>query len=231
MNGLALLADRFDLSLPDLCAQLDIVVHGTTTADNTMIEMDGAPTGLLVTAGHRDEIEMRRVHKEEIWDPTYPAPAPIARRRARIPIPERMDHQGNVMLELDEEAVRHGRPPPPPARGHVDRGDVPVLVRQPGPRAPGRGDHPGGVPRRRPRLALPRGDGARSGVRAGLHHARQRVRGAADRVVRQPPPGEAARRGVRGPAAHHAGDRWRDAAGLRRPARGHAARERPDRVA
>ena len=59
---------------------------------------------------------MRRVHKEEIWDPTYPAPIPIARRRARIPIPERMDHQGNVMLELDEEAVRHGRPPAPPAR-------------------------------------------------------------------------------------------------------------------
>ncbi len=108
MNGLAHLADRFDISLLELCAQLDIVVHGTTTADNTMIEMDGAPTGLLVTAGHRDEIEMRRVHKEEIWDPTYPAPAPIARRRARIPIPERMDHQGHVMLELDEDAVRHG---------------------------------------------------------------------------------------------------------------------------
>ena len=73
-----------------------------------MIEMDGAPTGLLVTRGHRDEIEMRRVHKEEIWDPTYPAPIPIARRRARIPIPERMDHQGNVMLALDEDAVREG---------------------------------------------------------------------------------------------------------------------------
>src|SRR3954466_1192712 len=96
MNGVELLATRFGLSLADLCAQLDIVVHGTTTADNTMIEMNGAPTGLLVTSGHRDEIEMRRVHKEEIWDPTYPAPIPIARRRARIPIPERVDHQGNV---------------------------------------------------------------------------------------------------------------------------------------
>jgi N-methylhydantoinase A len=108
MNGIALVAERLELSLPDLCAQLDIVVHGTTTADNTMIEMDGAPTGLLVTRGHRDEIEMRRVHKEEIWDPTYPAPLPIARRRARIPIPERVDHHGNVMLALDEDAVREG---------------------------------------------------------------------------------------------------------------------------
>ena len=108
MNGLTLLAERLGLGVSELCADLDIVVHGTTTADNTMIEMNGAPTGLLVTRGHRDEIEMRRVHKEQIWDPSYPAPPPIARRRARIPIPERMDHRGKVLLELDEEAVRHG---------------------------------------------------------------------------------------------------------------------------
>src|SRR5205085_9767773 len=49
MNGLGQLAERFGLTLPDLCAQLEILVHGTTTADNTMIEMNGAATGLLVT--------------------------------------------------------------------------------------------------------------------------------------------------------------------------------------
>src|SRR4029077_16282130 len=108
MTGVDELAQAQGLSTADFCARLDALVHGTTTADNTMIEMDGANTGLLVTEGHRDEIEMRRVHKEEIWDPTYPAPPPIARRRARIPIPERMDHQGHVMLEPDEEAVRQG---------------------------------------------------------------------------------------------------------------------------
>ncbi len=108
MNGLGLLAQRFGLGLGELCAELEIVVHGTTTADNTMIEMNGAATGLLVTEGHRDEIEMRRVHKEAIWDPSYPAPLPIARRRARIPIPERMSHEGEVLLPLDEDAVRRG---------------------------------------------------------------------------------------------------------------------------
>ena len=53
-------------------------------------------------------LELRRVHKEAIWDPSYPAPIPIARRRARIPIPERIDHTGAVLLPLDEEAVRRG---------------------------------------------------------------------------------------------------------------------------
>ena len=108
MTGLGELAEQLGLSLGELCDQTDILVHGTTTADNTMIEMDGATTGLLVTEGHRDEIEMRRVHKEQIWDPAAPAPIPIARRRARIPIPERVDFEGNVLLEMDEDAVRRG---------------------------------------------------------------------------------------------------------------------------
>jgi N-methylhydantoinase A len=108
MNGLEQLADRFGVELDAFCRDLDILVHGTTTADNTMIEMNGAPTGLLVTEGHRDEIELRRCHKEEIWDPNYPGPTPIARRRARIPIPERMNFEGEPLLALDEDAVRRG---------------------------------------------------------------------------------------------------------------------------
>ncbi len=108
MTGIGQLAERFGQSLSEFCSEVDIVVHGTTTADNTMIEMNGAVTGLLVTAGHRDEIELRRCHKEEIWDPTYPGPEPIARRRARIPIPERLNHAGEVVLPLDEDAVRRG---------------------------------------------------------------------------------------------------------------------------
>jgi len=110
MTGLGLLADRVGLDggAPALCAQLDVLVHGTTTADNTMIEMNGARVGLLVTEGHRDEIEMRRVHKEQIWDPSYPAPPPIARRRVRIPIPQRHSYEGDELLALDEDAVRAG---------------------------------------------------------------------------------------------------------------------------
>lgn len=108
MTGLTQLAAAESLTLREFLGHVDVIVHGTTTADNTMIEMDGAKVGLLVTEGHRDEIEMRRVHKEQIWDPSYPAPTPIARRRARIPIPERRAVDGRVLLPLDEDAVRAG---------------------------------------------------------------------------------------------------------------------------
>lgn len=89
-----------------LLARTATIVHGTTTGDNTMIQMSGAPTGLLVTEGFRDEIEMRRCYKEDIWDPALGAPEPIARRRVRLEIPERVTAEGAVETPLDEAAVR-----------------------------------------------------------------------------------------------------------------------------
>ena len=114
MNGLAQLAERFELSVSELCDQLDILVHGTTTADNTMIEMNGAPTGLLVTEGHRDEIEMRRVHKEQIWDPSYPAPAPIGTQSAVCATRYGSSEPYRMIISLGAP----GRPPQIPGIGY-----------------------------------------------------------------------------------------------------------------
>ncbi len=106
MNGLAGLAAEEGEALPPFLRRLGVIVHGTTTADNTMITMSGAVTGLLTSAGHRDEIELRRGFKESIWDPAYPPPPPICPRRRRIGVPERLDADGRVVQALDEEALR-----------------------------------------------------------------------------------------------------------------------------
>ena len=106
VGGIGQLATRVGLSLGELLARTELVVHGTTTADNTMIEMSGAVTGLITSDGHRDEIEIRRGFKENIWDPAYPPPPPICPRRQRYGVPERLDFEGSVVVPLDEEAVR-----------------------------------------------------------------------------------------------------------------------------
>ena len=106
MAGLAKLAAAEGLEPRELLERTELVVHGTTTADNTMIEMNGAVTGLITTEGHRDEIEIRRGYKEDIWDPACPPPRPIAQRRRRFGVPERLDFRGRVVKPLDEEAVR-----------------------------------------------------------------------------------------------------------------------------
>jgi N-methylhydantoinase A len=106
VNALTQAAAAEGLSLDELLGQTDTIVHGTTTGDNTMIQMTGAPTGLIVTRGFRDEIEFRRCYKEDIWDPSLPAPYPIARRRVRLEVDERMTAEGEVETPLDEEGVR-----------------------------------------------------------------------------------------------------------------------------
>jgi N-methylhydantoinase A len=106
LNGIDQLARGEHLTLGELLGDTTVIVHGTTTADNTLIEMSGAVTGLITTRGHRDEIELRRGYKEDIWDPALPPPPPIAQRRRRIGVPERLDYEGRVITPLDEDAVR-----------------------------------------------------------------------------------------------------------------------------
>jgi hypothetical protein len=103
MTGLERLASHAGLALRDFLGQLDAIVHATTIGDNTLIESKGARTGLLTTDGFRDELELRRGYKEDIWDPALPPPAPIAARRRRIGVPERLDFEGRkaFVREID----------------------------------------------------------------------------------------------------------------------------------
>lgn len=106
LDALGLLAAAEGVTVAELLGSAATVVHGTTTGDNTLIEMTGAPTGLICSEGFRDEMDLRRGYKEDIWDAALPAPPPIARRRFRLAVPERIDCDGNVVVALDEEAVR-----------------------------------------------------------------------------------------------------------------------------
>ncbi|MCE7796662.1 hydantoinase/oxoprolinase family protein [Sphingobium sufflavum] len=106
MNGLSKLAEMENLPLADFLGACDAVVHGTTIADNTLIEMNGAVTGLITTEGFRDEMEYRRGYKEDIWDLRLAPPVQITPRRRRLTVPERILHDGTVHQPLDEAAVR-----------------------------------------------------------------------------------------------------------------------------
>jgi N-methylhydantoinase A len=106
MQGLQKLAAMEGQHITDLLGQCDAIVHGTTVADNTLIEMNGALTGLITTEGFRDEIEYRRGYKEDIWDLRLTPPKEITPRRRRLTVPERILFDGSVYEALDEEAVR-----------------------------------------------------------------------------------------------------------------------------
>jgi N-methylhydantoinase A len=81
-------------------------IHSTTIASNTILQANGARTGLLVTEGFRDLLDIRRHKRYALFDAAYRKLPPLIERRLTFGIPERIDAQGEVVEPLDEEAVR-----------------------------------------------------------------------------------------------------------------------------
>ncbi|MHC0053773.1 hydantoinase/oxoprolinase family protein [Actibacterium sp. D379-3] len=83
---------------------IDLIVHGTTTTTNAVLERKLSRAGLITTAGFRDVLELGRR--------TRPHPygmkgefTPVIPRDLRLDVPERMDAAGQVVTPLDEAAV------------------------------------------------------------------------------------------------------------------------------
>ncbi|MBU8536435.1 hydantoinase/oxoprolinase family protein [Falsiroseomonas tokyonensis] len=105
LDGLGVLAGMLGLALPDLLAQTERLVHGTTVATNALLERRTARIGLLTTEGHRDVIEMREGLKPERYDLRLSPPAPLVPRRLRLPVRERIRADGQVEQALDEASL------------------------------------------------------------------------------------------------------------------------------
>jgi N-methylhydantoinase A len=84
---------------------LKIVVHGTTTATNALLERKGARVGLITTRGFRDVLELGRRTRPTPYGlkGTFEALVP---RELRLEVTERMDAEGQVATPLDEGEVR-----------------------------------------------------------------------------------------------------------------------------
>ncbi len=86
-------------------ADVGLIIHGTTLATNALIQRRGAKTALLTTAGHRDALEMAHEDRFEQYDINIDRPQPLVPRYLRLPIRERLDRNGNVLVPLDERSV------------------------------------------------------------------------------------------------------------------------------
>ena len=84
------------------------VMHGTTVATNTVLTGSGARVGLVTTKGYRDTLQIARSYVPGglggwvIWNKSLP----LARLEDTIEADERIDAKGNVLVPLDEAALR-----------------------------------------------------------------------------------------------------------------------------
>jgi len=85
-------------------AAVKVMVHGTTTTTNALLERSIAKVGLITTQGFRDSLELGRRTRPTPYGLTGRFD-PLVPRELRLEVPERMDADGNVVIPLDEVAV------------------------------------------------------------------------------------------------------------------------------
>jgi N-methylhydantoinase A len=106
-------AAKFGLSLDELLARCERLVHGTTTGTNALITRGGARVGLITTGGHGDAIRIQKgagrlagVSGERMLDLAGSTkPEPLVARHDVVEVVERVDFEGDVLVPLDEASA------------------------------------------------------------------------------------------------------------------------------
>jgi 5-oxoprolinase (ATP-hydrolysing) len=83
--------------------KIERVRIGTTVATNALLERKGSKTALLVTRGFGDLLEIGNQARPEIFDLSIIKPDQLYHSVSEIQ--ERLDAEGNIVRELDEERV------------------------------------------------------------------------------------------------------------------------------
>lgn len=100
-SGLRTLLDTLHIAP----SEIGFVGHGTTVATNMVIERGGVATGLIITRGFRDVLEIGRQVRPHLYDYTVRTPVPLVPRECRLEVSERIDAAGAVLHALDEAEV------------------------------------------------------------------------------------------------------------------------------
>ncbi len=104
INGTKAICDQASISPSDVGQFL----HGTTVATNAVLEGKGAKTGLVVTEGYRQILQVARSLVPgglAAWI-TWPKPEPLAALECTVEIDERLDAEGGVVKPVNLEQAR-----------------------------------------------------------------------------------------------------------------------------
>ncbi|KQU89577.1 5-oxoprolinase [Mesorhizobium sp. Root102] len=105
LSAVRLAAETLSIDVGTFLSNTELFVHGSTIATNTLLEKKGAKVGLLVTEGFRDSLEIRRSIRENVWDHRKPFPEVLVPRYLRLPVTERIEHDGTVRIPFDPKSV------------------------------------------------------------------------------------------------------------------------------
>lgn len=107
-------ASKIGFDLEEVFENTTRLSHGTTISTNMVVEDAGAKTGLITTKGHQDAVRMMRGRGRVTGEPSENVfrVAEVDKPDSIVPndlirgIPERIDANGNTVVELNEESAR-----------------------------------------------------------------------------------------------------------------------------
>ena len=102
IDGVAAILDANDVPISEISS----IAHGTTLVTNAVIERRGAVTGMLVTKGFGDIMDMGMERRYDLFDLGVAYPEPLVSRTLRRGIPERVHYDGRIETPLDLAAAR-----------------------------------------------------------------------------------------------------------------------------
>lgn len=105
VDALKALAERRCLTLPELLRQVEVFIHGTTVATNTLIQRNGARLGLITTRGFRDLLELKEGARGDRYRLRRAEDTPLIDRPLRLEIGERIRANGSVERAPDRADI------------------------------------------------------------------------------------------------------------------------------
>ena len=101
---------------------VESLVHGTTLVTNALIERRGSATGMLVTRGFSDILDIALERRYDLFDLRLRFPQPLVPRAARAEVDERIGYDGEVREPLDESSIVSS------VASLIDRFDIKALA-------------------------------------------------------------------------------------------------------
>ena len=109
LTCLAKAARHYNQSVASFLADVQLLIHGTTLATNTLINENGAKTGMITTKNFRDVIEIRKGYKNirtSMYNVFVPPYKPLVPRDLRLEVEERTLYDGEILTPLNEAELR-----------------------------------------------------------------------------------------------------------------------------
>ena len=81
------------------------IIHGSTVGTNALLERKGSRTAFVTTKGFRDVLRLGRQNRQALYDWFSGGVEPLVSPDLCFEIPERIDHQGHVLISLNANEI------------------------------------------------------------------------------------------------------------------------------